>query len=353
MKKHFNLFLFSVLFLTGFLSEAQRAQFDYVENAGRNQKVYVPTVTVSDYFLSASATQVIKNKDVDGQTASNSSRLTIPKAAKSTLNGLTRKEATIVYASDEDKVYADDGATLKALSYEAGSKNVAYQSISTSQTVSVDYDVYAVSAASGDVTLTLPTLASSLGKVFTIKKTDASANKVIIDGNSTEQVEGGNDFRIFNQNDTVKIANISSSWIVISANIKKEMVSFNSGNTTSSCTADTWITAPLSATTDSTRYPLTSNSFIIRKTAQYCFIMSGEFSANGEFVYLTYSVNAASESSNYLNSHNMDSNASGSWSMMSEHVCRSFTAGDVIRMRVRTDTNTRSCKSHMFTIWEN
>ena len=57
--------------------------------------------------------QVITNKDYDGGTASNTSRLTVPKAAKATLDALTRKEATLVYASDQDKLYVDDGSVLK------------------------------------------------------------------------------------------------------------------------------------------------------------------------------------------------------------------------------------------------
>lgn len=62
-------------------------------------------------------TEVFTNKDIDGGTASNTSRITLPKAAKATLDGLTRKEATLWYASDLDKLYADNGSSL----FEVGS----------------------------------------------------------------------------------------------------------------------------------------------------------------------------------------------------------------------------------------
>lgn len=68
---------------------------------------------VSGSVVGTANTQVLTNKDYDGGTASNSSRLTVPKAAKATLDGLTRKEATLVYASDQDKLYVDDGSVLK------------------------------------------------------------------------------------------------------------------------------------------------------------------------------------------------------------------------------------------------
>ena len=63
-------------------------------------------VTVSDV-------QVLTNKDIDFGVASNTRRLTLPKANKSFLNSLTRKESTLVYASDEKNIYIDTGSTLK------------------------------------------------------------------------------------------------------------------------------------------------------------------------------------------------------------------------------------------------
>lgn len=62
-----------------------------------------------------SAAQVITNKDIDGGTAANTRRITIPKDTKTNLDALTRKEGTLVYASDIDKLFADDGSTLKEI----------------------------------------------------------------------------------------------------------------------------------------------------------------------------------------------------------------------------------------------
>ena len=54
-------------------------------------------------------------KDYEGGFASNTSRITIPKNTKLNLDGLTRKEATIVYASDDKKAYIDNGTDLVGL----------------------------------------------------------------------------------------------------------------------------------------------------------------------------------------------------------------------------------------------
>lgn len=83
----------------------------------------VPTGDV----VGTSDAQVITGKDIDGGTASNTSRITIPKAAKATLDALTRKEGTLVYAADEDKLYADDGSSLLPVGAGAGSLDIFHQ----------------------------------------------------------------------------------------------------------------------------------------------------------------------------------------------------------------------------------
>ncbi len=70
-----------------------------------------------------SDTQVLTNKDIDGGTASNTSRLTVPKDTKANLDALTRKEATVVYASDLNRLYADDGSNLISIGSSSGAIN--------------------------------------------------------------------------------------------------------------------------------------------------------------------------------------------------------------------------------------
>lgn len=65
----------------------------------------------SDATKNAAAVQ-LTNKDYEGGTASNSSRLTVPKNTKTNLDALTRKQATILYGTDTSKLYVDDGSTL-------------------------------------------------------------------------------------------------------------------------------------------------------------------------------------------------------------------------------------------------
>jgi microcystin-dependent protein len=80
-------------------------------------------------LVKLTATQVLINKDLDGGTASNTSRITVPKGTLAAITALTRKEGTILYATDTDRFYSDDGATLNELAL-AGTTTPAGASLS-------------------------------------------------------------------------------------------------------------------------------------------------------------------------------------------------------------------------------
>jgi hypothetical protein len=70
--------------------------------------------------VTTNQTQALTNKDYDGGTASNTSRLTVPKNTKTNLDGLTRKEGTVVYSTDLTKLFYDDGSTLRDIGSGSG-----------------------------------------------------------------------------------------------------------------------------------------------------------------------------------------------------------------------------------------
>jgi hypothetical protein len=66
-------------------------------------------------IVGTSDTQSLTNKDIDGGTASNSNRVTLPKNTTANLTALTRKEGTLAYSTDADVVFTDDGSKLNPL----------------------------------------------------------------------------------------------------------------------------------------------------------------------------------------------------------------------------------------------
>ena len=128
-------------------------------------------------LLDKSSSQIITNKDIDGGTASNTSRIALPKAAKTTLDGLTRKQAVLLYASDTDKVYKDNGVTLT----EIGGSGSGSGEINT---IATPNDVTAGWATSGaGVTMATTSTASDLplGPIITtaIKITPVSGTDYV------------------------------------------------------------------------------------------------------------------------------------------------------------------------------
>jgi len=72
-------------------------------------------------FVTPAGQEVLTNKDIDGSTASNTSRITMPKDTKANLDALTRKEGTVVYATDLDKLFFDNGTILTEVGSGSGS----------------------------------------------------------------------------------------------------------------------------------------------------------------------------------------------------------------------------------------
>ena len=153
-----------------------------IQNASDNTKQFlfsaaaISTATTRTYTMpNANVTLVgdtnsqgVSNKtftgnDFDGGTASNTSRITTPKAPLSTLQGLTRKEGTILFASDNKRLFVDNGTSLTSVggATGGGSDAIFYEN---GKTVTTNYTITAGSNAmstgpvtvNSGVTVTIP-----------------------------------------------------------------------------------------------------------------------------------------------------------------------------------------------------
>lgn len=94
-------------------------------------------------------------------------------------------------------------------------------SAGVTRAVSANYDlvlednVVLVNAALGDVTVTLPTADSASGRVFRIKKTDASVNEVVVEGAGVETVDGELSQALVLQYENLTIVSDGSAWWVL------------------------------------------------------------------------------------------------------------------------------------------
>lgn len=84
-------------------------------------------------------------------------------------------------------------ARMKGLEAELGSLSrvgATTRAVTAATTITAADALVLVDTTSGAVTVTLPVAAVSAGKRYTVKKTNAGANNVTLDGNGAETIDG-------------------------------------------------------------------------------------------------------------------------------------------------------------------
>ncbi len=76
-------------------------------------------------------------------------------------------------------------------------------------------DLLLVSASAAPVTVTLPFAAAQKGRTFTIKKTDATANAVTIDGSGAETIDGAATTTLTAQWQAKTLRSDGTAWYLI------------------------------------------------------------------------------------------------------------------------------------------
>lgn len=108
-----------------------------------------------------------------------------------------------------------NSATSTGLEWSTINSTATISTISTNTTAST-HDVY---LCSGSIILTLPAAASSTGKVYTIKKTDANFSSITIDGNASETIDGATTTTLNTVGETLKIVCDGSNWVILDRRI--------------------------------------------------------------------------------------------------------------------------------------
>ena len=86
------------------------------------------------------------------------------------------------------------------------------RAITSSATLEADDELV---LCNGTFTVTLPLVASLLGKVYTIKNTGSGA--ITIDGNNSETIDGQATASLSNQYDFITIVSDKSSWHIVAS----------------------------------------------------------------------------------------------------------------------------------------
>lgn len=141
-----------------------------------------------------------------------------------------------------DMIYSSSGTTASRLAIGTGAQQIISPvagipawvwplSVQTSQTTTYSISATAdnvvfLNANGGAFTATLPTAASVTGKVYYLKKTDATTNAVTIATTSSQTIDGVVGTSLNTQNETLKIVSDGSNWQILERRIPSIWVSY-------------------------------------------------------------------------------------------------------------------------------
>ena len=111
------------------VSKVIDADNNTISNLAHGAEVDNPTSGVhgvTGSVVGTSDTQALTAKDIDGGTASDTSRITLPKNTTANLAGLTDKEGTIAYDTDKGTIVINDGSAWTQVSGEGGGGGYNY-----------------------------------------------------------------------------------------------------------------------------------------------------------------------------------------------------------------------------------
>jgi len=80
--------------------------------------------------------------------------------------------------------------------------------------VSSDYTIL-VNCSSANITITLPAISSCVNKIYNIKKIDNTGYTVIVDGNTSETIDGSLTQIIYTQYESLTIQNNGTNWYIL------------------------------------------------------------------------------------------------------------------------------------------
>jgi hypothetical protein len=117
--------------------------------------------------------------------------------------------------SNGQALTTNGSATLSWATVSSAS-GYSVSSVSTTTNVSATSGeiVYLVNATSGSVTMNLPTAVGNTAKI-TVKKTDSSANTVVVDANSTQTIDGSLTKTIEFQYTSITLISDNANWFII------------------------------------------------------------------------------------------------------------------------------------------
>lgn len=118
-------------------------------------------------------------------------------------------------ASNNVEAALDELDAEKAAAGAVTPRFLAVLAVAANQVLTDAHDVVLVDASGGARTITLPDAAGRTGRVYYIKKVDATANAVIIDGDGADTVDGQATHSITTSLESRTVVSDGANWRII------------------------------------------------------------------------------------------------------------------------------------------
>ena len=94
----------------------------------------------------------------------------------------------------------------------------------TESYTAAEFATILVNNSAADATITLPSASSASERIYNIKKIHSGETyKVIIDGNSSETIDGATTYNLYMQYESVKIQSDGSNWHILEKNLNSKL----------------------------------------------------------------------------------------------------------------------------------
>lgn len=124
-------------------------------------------------------------------------------------------DLTLTPNKSVELAYDSTSSRWRVVGGGSGGGDISVTSKTANYTATVSDYLILCNASGGGFTISLPTASGNTGKVFIVKKTDSALNGVVVDGNSSETIDGELTYTLGTQFESVQIVSDGTNWQVI------------------------------------------------------------------------------------------------------------------------------------------